>query len=557
MGGPVSRHASRRGVHRLPRGVVVLLATLSLTAVGLSGVGATLATSAGATPSISSLTLPTTGLNPASADSTVNVRDISCASSTVCVATGDYLVATPAVGYDGFVATGVSTAGRWQWTMSSLSTSSLTPSPGPSFPITYPFAISCPSTTDCVVTGQYIDDNTGYDGFYAAGTLNGATWTWALSTMPTTALSPASASLPLVYPQGISCPTTSSCVATGYYRDAAGREDGFAAAGSLSGGTWTWSSSTLSTATMANGTASNYVEPAAVTCPSATSCLATGQYHSNYGYTFSFYATGALVGANWDWTLSTLPTTGLSPAMNSNTEVLTYAVSCPSTSSCLVAGQYYATDSGFYGFVDAGALAAGTWTWSASTLSVTGLSPASNATAYVIPSSLSCPSTSDCVVSGSYTDTSGDYEGFYAQGNLSASAWSWTSSSVDTTALSPVSKPASFTGDFSAEVSCPSPARCIVTGSYADASSHTDGYESQLVFLPAASAPSVTNLPATATAGDRFTAVVATDGDGVVSLSTTTPSVCGVSGLDVTFLTSGTCTLVASVGDGSTYAGAT
>ena len=556
MGGPVSRHHLRRGVRRLPRGLAVLLATLSLIGLDLAGLGASL-TSAGATPSISSLTLPTTGLNPTASGSTLDTRAISCPSASLCVATGYYLVASPAVGYDGFVATGVSNGGAWTWTMSTLPTASLTASAPPSFPITYPFAISCPSSASCVASGQYIDANNGYDGFFAAGTLSGSTWTWAVSTMPTSALSPSPAATPIMSPEGISCPTTSRCVATGYYRDGAGRQDGYGAAGTLSAGAWTWTTTTLSTATMANGTASNFVSPAAVTCLSSTSCLATGQYHNNSGYTYSFYATVILSGSTWAWTLSTLPTTGVSPAANTYTEVQANAVSCPSTSTCEIAGQYYDTSGGFDGFVDAGTLNGSTWTWSAATLPESGLSPASNTSAYVTPTSVSCSSTSACVASGSYSDTSGDYEGFYAQGTLSASTWTWTSSTVPTAGLSPASKPASFTGDFTAEVSCPSTARCVLAGSYVDATSHTNGYDSQLTFLPAASTPSITNLPAVATVGDKFTAVISTDGDGAVGLTSTTPSTCSVSGLVVRFVANGTCTLVASVADGSTYAGAT
>ncbi|HEY5110760.1 MAG TPA: MBG domain-containing protein [Acidimicrobiales bacterium] len=69
----------------------------------------------------------------------------------------------------------------------------------------------------------------------------------------------------------------------------------------------------------------------------------------------------------------------------------------------------------------------------------------------------------------------------------------------------------------------------------------------------AASAPTITNIPGTAVYQGGFTAVVSTNGDGPLSVTSTTPSVCTATGLTVTYVGAGTCTLVAHVGQGTVY----
>ncbi len=83
------------------------------------------------------------------------------------------------------------------------------------------------------------------------------------------------------------------------------------------------------------------------------------------------------------------------------------------------------------------------------------------------------------------------------------------------------------------------------------------GSTANLTISPAApSAPVVSNIPAVPTYGGAFAATVATTGDGTKSVTTSTPSVCAVSGLNVTFVAAGTCILRAHVAAGSNYLGA-
>ncbi len=85
------------------------------------------------------------------------------------------------------------------------------------------------------------------------------------------------------------------------------------------------------------------------------------------------------------------------------------------------------------------------------------------------------------------------------------------------------------------------------------------GAQSFAVVPAPPSAPTVTNIPVAAVEFAGFTADVATNGDGPTSVVSDTPSVCGVEpdGLTVLFLTTGACSVTASVGPGVDYQGAT
>ncbi len=68
--------------------------------------------------------------------------------------------------------------------------------------------------------------------------------------------------------------------------------------------------------------------------------------------------------------------------------------------------------------------------------------------------------------------------------------------------------------------------------------------------------PTITNLPSSGAADTDFTAVVSTTGDGATSVTSSTPAVCTASGLVVSFLEPGTCTLEAQVAAGAAYGAA-
>ncbi len=80
---------------------------------------------------------------------------------------------------------------------------------------------------------------------------------------------------------------------------------------------------------------------------------------------------------------------------------------------------------------------------------------------------------------------------------------------------------------------------------------------SALTTTTASSTPTITNVPQSATYGDSFTPVVATNGDGTKSVTSSTASVCTVSGGVVHFVGVGTCSLAAAVDQGVTHQAAT
>lgn len=68
-----------------------------------------------------------------------------------------------------------------------------------------------------------------------------------------------------------------------------------------------------------------------------------------------------------------------------------------------------------------------------------------------------------------------------------------------------------------------------------------------------ANPPTITNFPSSPTYQGSFTAAVSTNGDGTLSVASSTPTVCTATGLSVTFVGAGTCTLTAHVGQGTIY----
>ena len=528
----------------------VMVATLGLLAINLSALGIAPATSAGAAPTTSALTLPVTGLVPSMTSPTyLAPLAISCASATTCVATGNYFYTIADT--VGFISLGTQSAGAWTWTTSTLPIVGLIPTSNVN-PEAYPTAIACATTTQCVVTGYYLDTSSQTDGFVASGTLSGSTWSWTVSTLPTSGLFPAPYSSPNIHPRSLSCASASRCVATGSYSGASNAAFGFTATGTLSGSTWSWVMATLPIVGPTPPVSSpGILLPYGVSCATTTSCVTTGYYSDVSGGYDGFVAAGTLSGSTWSWAVSTLPLTGLSPVPWSITHFYPDAVSCHSASTCVITGSYEDVNQYAYGFTAIGTLSAGTWSWTTSTLPWSTLIPTPYAATNVTPGAISCPTDTACIVAGQYRDSSNNPNAFYSFGTLSGGVWSWAPSSVPAAGLSPAS--ASAIDMVPASLSCPSTAGCLSTGSYVATDNSKQGYVAPLHDLFAASTPTITNLPSGARAGGSLVASVATNGDGVISVVSSTPSVCTSAGLKVTFLTAGTCTLSANVAIGADY----
>ena len=94
---------------------------------------------------------------------------------------------------------------------------------------------------------------------------------------------------------------------------------------------------------------------------------------------------------------------------------------------------------------------------------------------------------------------------------------------------------------------------------YGDSTNPDQSVTSDQFSVTTLSPPEIVNLPASGTVGGSFQADAVTNGDGAVSVVSSTPDVCtatGASGLTVSFVGAGTCTLTAEMAAGSIYSSA-
>jgi hypothetical protein len=232
--------------------------------------------------------------------------DVSCPSSTACVAAGFY-------DRHGLLLTGHGSS--WTATRAPLPARAAANSQADLYRVT------CPSTTTCVVAGDYDITAHSADGLLLTG--HGSSWT------PTEVPLPAGAGArPDPGITGVSCGSTTACAATGYYTDSAGQEQGMLLTGH--GSSWT--------ATRAPRPAG--ARPGAylsgVSCPAAAACVAVGYYTDSSGS-----EQGLLL--QWrgsSWTASAAP---LPPGAATHLGAYLNGLACTSIAACLAAGAY--TDS--------------------------------------------------------------------------------------------------------------------------------------------------------------------------------------------------------------------
>jgi hypothetical protein len=169
--------------------------------------------------------------------------------------------------------------------------------------------VSCVSTTDCVAVGSYEDTSSNEDPF--AETWNGAGW--AVQTMP----SPSATSN--LYTSGVSCTSSTACIAVGGYQSSTAE---VAFAERLTGGSW-------SVLTVPMPAGSDYAGLSGISCVS-TGCVAVGSDENSGG-------TSLPLVENWNgaaWSIVS------APKPNGSTETELNSVSCTSSSACVAVGDY-------------------------------------------------------------------------------------------------------------------------------------------------------------------------------------------------------------------------
>jgi hypothetical protein len=339
---------------------------------------------------------------------------------------------------------------------------SLVPTPNPVGPDGQLLWVSCPSTTACFAVGTYVDASG--TGVSLAERWNGVAW----SVQPTP--NPPGAAVSIL--NGVSCTSSSACVAVGAYRDGSGANHAFAER--WNGTTWSLqsvpeppgsqnsllnadscSSASSCTAVGADTDGSGVqrtlverwdgtawaVQPtpdptgaqssflSGIACTSATACVATGGSDQ-----------GALA-ERWDgttWSIQPTPSPGQAAAL--------FSVACTSVSACLAVGTY--TDSS-----GAGVTLAEQWNGTKWTVQST---PNPTGPQFVFLGSVSCSSASACTAVGGSFD-------FTNAGSTVAERWDGHKWSLQTTSNAPG-------GSELFGVACPGASACIAVGGGVDAS---------------------------------------------------------------------------------------
>ncbi len=267
---------------------------------------------------------------------------------------------------------------------------------------------------------------------------------------------------PEVYLREVSCPAAGNCTAVGSYT-AEPEPEQYRAQGELlseTGGAW----EPAVEATMPAGAASSPgPEFGALSCPSAGSCSAVGDYRDGaekeQGLLLSESA--GVWGTGVEVSLPANASSEPGPSVRLN------RLSCPSAGNCTAVGTYADISGNSRGFLVSET--AGTWSAAPMLPSL----PANAAAGPEEPTRMggvSCTSAGNCTAVGDYTDSSGDLEGFI-----------WTETGGVWGTAVEVTPPANAASDPLVErygqgaLSCPSPGNCTAVGDYTDSSGDTEG----------------------------------------------------------------------------------
>ncbi len=175
--------------------------------------------------------------------------DVSCPSSSACVATGEFM----------------NSAGKWRplaesWNGTAWSAQEPPIPTGATLP--WPEGVSCTSSSSCEIVGSY---DSSKEGLLAlAEGWNGTTWSVQATPKPTgSGLSKLSG--------GVSCTSSTSCTAVGHYTQIEPTEEGLTLAEHWNGTAW----SIQSTLNPTGGSENTLL---GVSCTSATECATVGYY---------------------------------------------------------------------------------------------------------------------------------------------------------------------------------------------------------------------------------------------------------------------------------------
>jgi hypothetical protein len=336
-------------------------------------------------------------------------------------------------------------------------------------PQVYTASTSCPVSNGCVVVGWY--DDTSNRPWGLIEQQNGTTWTETQAPQPNNAGSGVDQGLWLGSSQcgvllfdelcrAVSCPTATTCYAVGQYLDTAGHSEPVIE--TLSNGTWSSTEGPLpTTPPPATDAGPNFPDAflMSVSCASATSCVAVGQYEDTSGNIQGLIAT--LSGTTWSAQAAPFPS-GQSASLDQS---ILEGVSCPTVTFCAASGFFVDTSSQSNGWLVT--LANGTWTGvRAPEPSDAGGDPGGHQLA-LLPQ-VSCPSPTACVAVGLYLNASS--QTFPLLDSWNGSGWTDNPMPLPNNAGSAPTSPQQLTA-----VSCGSPVSCVAVGFYLDTGNHPYG----------------------------------------------------------------------------------
>jgi hypothetical protein len=296
---------------------------------------------------LSSLPLPAGGTSG-------NLADVSCPSATSCYAVGSYT----------YGSTGQASLAEF-WNGRSWKAAKLAAPAGASYPTL--ISVSCSSAKSCMALGTYSVASGASVALSERWT--GARWIAGKVPLPKGGVG--------VIVSGVSCVSADAC--KGAITDVSQGRGGALSQISL---IESWNGKAWSAVALPLGTAEYLADLAGVSCPTATDCVAIGNYFAHGWFTQAAVFNGK------KWTVTTIPGHGIALG----------AIACSSAKSCIAAGSQgqdvYGHDGRPY---------VATWngkTWKGTTIPAPPVPVKSNYLSGNFATGAVCPSSATCVAVG-------------------------------------------------------------------------------------------------------------------------------------------------------------
>jgi len=241
--------------------------------------------------------------------------------------------------------------------------------------------LACSPAGPCVALGEYRDASSGrWTGLIE--TFADGTWT---ATQPPVPAGGEAGSGTLGW-RTLACSTMGTCMAFGYYHDTSGGSRNMV--DTFANGTWTVAEAPVA----AGGKAGSiYIEE--VSCPTANSCVAFGDYNDTFGNEHDLIET--LADGTWRAIQPPVPAGG-----EAGSGGLVPLLACSAGGACVGIGHYKDTSGQWQGMIET--LADGIWTATQRPVPAGGVSAATASAP-----ALACSAVGTCVIIDTYEDTSG------------------------------------------------------------------------------------------------------------------------------------------------------